>query len=189
MTNYPQAPPAFALTRRQLAGGSLAGAAVLSVVGAGWRLFSAGRTTIDGLKVLSRPEADALDVLTTAFFPPGNGIGPDARDTELVRYIDGYIDQLANPQQTLVRSLITIFDQGTLASGYLRPVRKLDWVQAREYLASWEDSRLKWKHDLHSGLKSVVALAYFSHPDVLNQMTITANCPSAGPRLHKQAIS
>lgn len=184
MTNSAPIPNPGGLTRRRLIGGSLIAGGLLAAGGLAWRILHAGRgEAAPGLQVLSSRLARALDKLSMAYFPADNSIGIDAREADVVGYLDRYLQRLDPTGRRLVMAMLVLFDQGTILAGHLRPVRSLSDADVRSYLARWEASSAAWRRSLITALRSLISQAYLVQPAVQKALTIDAACHTRGPTL------
>lgn len=181
MTNS-TAPSRFLLGRRRLLGIGVAGVGAIVVGSALWRVFSGPGDGTPGAAggVLSRRQYAAIEALALAYFPPGNGIGLDARQADVAGYLDRYLGLLDPTGRRLIQALIAAFDQGTLLAGRLRPVRALDVAATQAYLRGWEESTLAVRRSLALALRSLLAQAYFAHPEVQKAVTNQPPCFAGG---------
>lgn len=183
MTN-PDAQPGPRLTRRRLVGGSLVGTGVLVLGTAAWRVFHGVRrdATAAGL-VLSEREMTAVNAFARGYFPPGNLTGIDGRTAGVAGYVDRYLHRMRSAEQNLVRGLILAMDQGTAFAGHWRPARDLTTSELKAYLHDWEQSRALWRRSLAMSLRTILGMAFFTHPQVQAALGIEPQCTSRGPSL------
>jgi len=184
MTNFsPPSAPASAgpvVTRRRLLGGGLIGAAAVGLGGLGWRLF-ATKVPAEAFEVLTPTEAEVVAVGALALFPPGNGLGLDGLQAGVPGYIDRYFGAMDTPARTFTRSMFWLLDQGTLISGHVRPMRKLDPASARRYLDEWSASRLQFRQLIVMSFRTILGMAFTAHPQVRKTIGMTPVCRQTGP--------
>lgn len=175
------------MTRRRLLRGGFATALVLGLGALVWRLWhvvTPARVRV--LRVLSARDAAVIDKLARILFPPGMALGVDATHMDVAAYVDRYVAAMGRTERWMMRGLFLALDQGTLLSGSWRPLRKLNDAEALAHLKRWE-SGSGWQHDLVTSAKSVLALAFFAHPDVRTALGTQSLCLSRGPSFWSDA--
>lgn len=163
------------------------GALALGFASLAARTLFRGKPAPAGLKALSPREAAVLDILSLVYFPPGIGLGLDARQAGMVPYLDGYVSTLGAGERKLMRAMLLAFDQGTLLAGKWTPAHRLDLAAATAYMRDCETSRIKFRRDLAAGLRSLLSFAYFSHPTVLAKLGVERPCRALGPTFRSAA--
>jgi hypothetical protein len=185
--NTPSPAPQKGLSRRQFIMTGAIGTGVLTLGAIAYRvavLPDSAPAVAGG--VLTRQELAAVEALALAHFPPGNAFDLDGREAGVAGYVDRYLAQLAPADQNLIRALIWLYDQGTVLGGKLTPVRLMPPEEAREYVLGWEQSKFGWRRDLGMSLRTVLGMAYFTHPKAKAALGIIEPCGSSGPTLYRE---
>lgn len=132
------------------------------------------------LRYLQRREFAILAALSDALFPSGNAIGPSGTEARVPEYVDHLLAEMDSDKAAEFRSMLLLFEHGTLAFG-LRARRFTELPQkARErYLRRWEEARVYSRRMLAAGLKTILGTAYFAHPDVQEALGIDRLCATA----------
>lgn len=157
-------------TRRRLILGGFAAAGALAVcAGLTARLPAPG----PGLRVLSTREAELVEALGEALWPPGNPIGVSWDQVALSDSVDELLaDVLAGDSvsgfRQILRSLDLAFLPDTLDG--LPPEERLARLQA------WQGPDELVSRVATDGLKAVLGIAYFNDPKVLEAVGFSSRC-------------
>ena len=138
------------------------------------------------LVYLARREYAILAALSDSLFPTGNRLGLSGTEARVPEYIDRMLSRMDPHKAAEFRSMLLLFEHGTLAFG-LRVRRFTARPQkAREkYLRRWETARVYSRRMLAIGLKTMLGIAYFAHPEVQARLGIQRACATpadASPR-------
>ena len=152
-------------TRRHLVALGAASAAAAGL-GAGGRVWSWwDRAPGEGFKKLSADEAEIVDCIAEAIFPPGGTPALSGRDAGASRYLDDVLAEVESPTGDLLRLLLHALDDWarlTRLSGWA----KLSIEERGEALQAWS------RHESHlirgaiTGLTIFISTAYTTHPEV-----------------------
>lgn len=115
---------------------------------------------------LTRFERRALAAACDAVVPAGGAVAEGALDLgipdELERWLAGF-----TPQARLaVRAMLVGFDLTPLLSRHVRPFHRLTPADRDQWIEATGHTRLRARADALSGLRTLVELAYASHPRV-----------------------
>lgn len=124
------------------------------------------------MQILTRMEADVVDALAAAFFPPGGALEFDSNDTHIVSYVDRFISQLPRPEQVKIRALLQLIERGYAARA-LNPLARFSQAtesQQSDFLRELESSSSAARRGVFQALRSMVTIAYMEHPLVRAQM-------------------
>ena len=138
------------------------------------------------LHYLERREFAIVSALSDALFPADNNIGPSGTEARVPEYVDRMLAAMGSDKAGEFRAMLLLFEHGTLAFG-LRARRFTELpMKARErYLRRWEEARVYSRRILAAGLKTILGIAYFAHPDVqtaLGMERLCATTADASPR-------
>jgi len=161
----PGATSSPSVTRRQaLALSGLvaaAGATGLGFRAASWWNAPAGVALI----CLSAREAQVIDSMTEALFPPGGRPALSGADAGLSRFLDEVLDVMPAPTDQLLRLFINALDDTarlTRFSGYC----ELPLAERTELLRSWGQSSHYLFRSSVSSLILFLSMGYCMHPEV-----------------------
>lgn len=137
-----------------------------AIGGVGVRVVSwYDRDPSEGYRCLTSHEADLLDALAEAWFPPGGVPALSGARAGVSRYLDELFSVMDEPTPSLLRTLLhTLDDWSRLRHGGGLVTLALD--TRIEVLRGWTS------HDNHllrgaiGGLGTFIATAYCGHPDV-----------------------
>lgn len=124
------------------------------------------------MQILTRMEADVVDALAAAFFPPGGALEFDSNDTHVVSYVDRFVSQLPRPEQVKIRALLQLIERGYAARA-LNPLARFSQAtesQQADFLRELESSSSAARRGVFQALRSMVTIAYMEHPLVREQM-------------------
>jgi hypothetical protein len=129
------------------------------------------------LLYLERREFAILSALADALFPKDNPLGLCGTDVRVPEYVDRMLARMPSDKSTEFRSMLLLFEHGTLAFG-LRARRFTELPQkARErYLRRWEEARVYSRRMLAAGLKTLLGIGYFAHPEVRKALGMETIC-------------
>ncbi|MEE2829665.1 MAG: gluconate 2-dehydrogenase subunit 3 family protein [Myxococcota bacterium] len=157
------APPK--ITRRQaLAVGGLvaaAGAAGLGIRVASWW----DQPAEEGFLCLSSREAELVDSLAEALFPPGGTPALSGADAGISRYFDWVVDSIPPPTQHLLRSFLHALDD-TARITRLSSYASLPLDERTELLGDWAQSPHYLFRSSVSSLVLFLSMGYCGHPEV-----------------------
>ena len=153
------------LSRRQLLR-IAAGLGTVSVVGLGARVWQNwDRPAGEGLQYLAPGEAELLDAMAEALFPPGGDPPLSGADAGITGYLDGVFGDMPDPTGDLLRLLLNSLDDWCrLTSGRRFAVLSLEARQQR--LRNWADHPIPPLRSAVSSLLLFISAGYCGHPDV-----------------------
>ncbi len=156
--------------RRALLKGGLAVGAALALVGVAQLPASA-----PGRLALSERESEIVAAVAEVLFPgapfPISGV-----DAGVVAEVDRIVDDcIPEVGATLFRYLLRALEWGTLAARGVR-FSDLDLETRREVLEVWHQPNLLPRKIAWDAMRMILAMAYFSHPEVLAHMEWRATC-------------
>lgn len=158
------------IDRRTLLKGGLATGAALALVGA-VQLPAAA----PGLLALSEREAEIVAAVAEVLFPgapfPVSGV-----EAGIVAKVDHIVaDSIPEVGATLFRYLLRTLEWGTLAGRGVR-FSDLDLAGRHEVLSVWHQPGVLPRKIAWDALRMILAMAYFSHPEVRAHMGWRAEC-------------
>ena len=129
-----------------------------------------------GKEVLSKGELSIIAALGEVFFPEGNAIGLSWKDVELENGVDRLLSETIAPNLVdPFRYLLRFVEYGTIAETGSRFSQCS--VQRREaLLADWGRPGSKYRSGGMNSLKSILGMAYFNHPRVLDAVGWRSMC-------------
>ena len=129
---------------------------------------------------LERREFAILVALADALFPKENPLGLSGTEVRVPEYVDRMLARMPEDKSAEFRAMLLVFEHGTLAFG-LRARRFTELpTRARErYLRRWEEARVYSRRMLAAGLKTLLGIGYFAHPDVQAAMGVQRLCATA----------
>ncbi len=143
------------------------GAGVLVLGGTGFVLLRAGPPA-PGRRVLSAGEVAFLNALTEAWLPPGNALGLDPAALDVATGLVEHLAALPARERRVLRGLLAVFDQWPRVSfSSMGRFASLPLHERVRSLAAWERSKSQARHGVMGGLRVIVGLHLFSHPDAL----------------------
>lgn len=115
------------------------------------------------MQVLTPSEARVVRTLGQAMFPREADGLPDARDADVVGYVDGMLAAALPFERAQLRALFQLFDRGYGAFIGQPSVRVAEGHldQVEDYLRSWEESGLYERRMIFEGLRGVFLMAWF----------------------------
>jgi len=142
------------------------------------------------LVYLERREFAILVALADAIFPKDNPLGLSGSEVRVPEYVDRMLARMPADKAAEFRAMLLLFEHGTLAFG-LRARRFTELPQkAREkYLRRWEEARVYSRRMLAAGLKTLLGIGYFAHPDVKAALGIQKICATAVDALPREEWS
>lgn len=195
MSRTPRAHSSGRFSRRTVlrAGGATAalaaaGVAGVTIAGHGGRYEDADPAC--PLHYFTRREYRIVCDLADTVFPPGNALGITGREARVPEYIDRMLAGMRADKATEVHAMFLLFEHGTLAFGMRsRRFTELAPRQRERYLRRWERARVYSRRMLAAGLKALLGLAYFAHPDVRERLGVVRTCGSAADALPREEWS
>jgi hypothetical protein len=118
-----------------------------------------------GFAALSSSEAEIIDAIAEALFPPGGTPSLSGRDVGAARWFDAVVSTQPAPTGDLLRLVLHVLDDWsrlTEGSGFA----KLPLADRTARLAAWTHHR---RHEVRGVVGAVVlftSAAYCTHPDV-----------------------
>ncbi len=161
----PEPTPPPRITRRMALGVSgLLTAAAMGGVGA--RIVSwYDRDPSEGYLCLTAHEAELLDAMAEAWFPPG-GVPPlSGAEAGVSRYLDELFSVMDEPTPSLLRTLLHTLDDWSRVS-HGSGFASIDLDTRIEILRSWAGHRNHLVRGAIGGLGTFIATAYCGHPGV-----------------------
>ncbi|MCB9765145.1 MAG: gluconate 2-dehydrogenase subunit 3 family protein [Alphaproteobacteria bacterium] len=132
-----------------------------------------------GAALLTRRELEIIEAISELMFPEGNAIGVSWREVDLPLRVDALMtNTLAEAASVSFRYLLRALD---LTSVFTHGTRFHAGTRAEqaEILTAWaEDFPQNLGVD---AIKSVMAMAFFNHPRVLEAVGFQYRCPPGGP--------
>ena len=130
----------------------------------------------DGMNLLSYREMSTLAALGEVFFPEGNAVGIAWQEMDLEREVDRLLSETLSPRLVKpFRYLLRFVEYGTLAQTGKR-FSSCSLATRERLIEDWGRPGSKLRHGGMSSLKSVLGMAYFNHPDVLNALGWRSMC-------------
>jgi hypothetical protein len=162
--NDPSAPPPRVTRRQALALSGLVAAA--GAAGIGLRAFSWWDAPSGAaFAALSDREAQVIDSMAEALFPPGGVPALSGADAGISRFLDEVIDVMPGVTDNLLRLFICALDDTarlTRFSGYC----ELPLAERTELLSSWGQSPHYLFRSSVSSLVLFLSMGYCMHPEV-----------------------
>jgi len=179
----PQRPSARPrISRRTLVRRSLVVGAGVSAAASGLLLWGhAGRyprpNAACELVYLERREFTILMALADTIFPRDNPLGLSGTDVRVPEYVDRMLARMPSDKSAEFRAMLLLFEHGTLAFGLrVRRFTELPPRAAQRYLRRWEEAQVYSRRMLAAGLKTLLGIGYFAHPEVQAAMGIQRIC-------------
>lgn len=130
----------------------------------------------EGRHVLSEGELSVIGALGEVMFPEGNAIGLSGLDIGLEGEVDLLLGETLDPKLVPpFRYLLRFVQFGTIAQTGKR-FTSCSPEKRAELLAEWGRPGSKFRNGGIASLKSVLGMAYFNHPDVLNAIGWRSYC-------------
>jgi hypothetical protein len=125
---------------------------------------------------LSEGELSVIGALGEVMFPEGNAIGLSGLDIGLEGEVDLLLGETLDPKLVPpFRYLLRFVQFGTIAQTGKR-FTSCSPEKRAELLAEWGRPGSKFRNGGIASLKSVLGMAYFNHPDVLNAIGWRSYC-------------
>lgn len=139
---------------------------MMAVGGVGLRIASwYDRDPSTGFACLESGEAELLDALAEAWFPPGGTPALSGAEAGVAAYLDELFSMMDEPTPSLLRTLLhAIDDWSRLAHG--GPFALLPLKERTELLKGWTGSDNHLLRGAIGGLGTFIATAYTGHPEV-----------------------
>ena len=129
-----------------------------------------------GKHVLSADELSIIGALGEVFFPEGNAIGLSWRDVELESGVDQLLSETIAPNLVdPFRYLLRFVEYGTIAETGSRFTR-CSVKRRAALLEDWGRPGSKYRSGGMNSLKSILGMAYFNHPRVLDAVGWRSMC-------------
>ena len=129
-----------------------------------------------GMKVLSLREMGTIAALGEVFFPEDNAVGIASQQVGLEKEVDRLLSETLSPSLvTPFRYLIRFVEYGTIAQART-PFSRCSLEKREQLVEGWARPGSKLRHGGMASLKSVLGMAYFNHPDVLNALGWRSMC-------------
>jgi len=137
--------------------------------------------TADGRQVLSAGELSVVAALGEVLFPENNAIGLTWKDVDLEFEVDKLLGQTLEPKLVPpFRYLLRFVQYGTIAQTGKR-FTACSVEKRAALLESWGRPGSKYRNGGITSLKSVLGIAYFNHPKVLDTIGWRSIC--SAPRV------
>lgn len=158
-------PPSDGLVTRRMVlatSGLLTAAAGVGAarIGAWWDAAPSG-----GYVTLTRDEAELVDAIAEAYFPPGGTPALSGAEAGIARYMDAMFTLMDEPTPTMLRMLLHALDDMSRATRFAG-LRALDVEARSDLLRSWTQSDSHLVRGAIGGLLTFVGTAYCGHPAV-----------------------
>ncbi len=157
------------ISRRALLKGGVAAGSALALA-AGIRLPSAG----PGFRTLSEHEGLVVAAVAGTMFPRG-AMPVGGLDVDIVGRVDEIVTELATIHGAGFRYLLRGLEWGSVTS-HGRPFTKLATTEREEVLTLWGEPDIVPRRVASDALKMVLAMAFFSFPEVLDAIGYRAAC-------------
>jgi hypothetical protein len=132
-----------------------------------------------GFRLLSAGEIALVVAIGGAFFPPGSSMGVSAADVDLPLLVDTLLAEELDPVvQPVFRYLLRAVEAGTLASRGAT-FTSLSLEEQRDVLSTWSDPGILPRRLAYDGLKSVLGMAFFNAPAVMDRLGWSPTCHRA----------
>jgi len=148
----------------------------LTTIGVGLGGFLWLPAAAEGRQVLSSGELSVVGALGEVFFPTGNAIGLSWSDIGLEEEVDRLLGETLDPKLVPpFRYLLRFMQYGTVAETGKR-FTACSVERRAALLENWGRPGSKIRGGGIASLKSVLGMAYFNHPDVLNAIGWRSYC-------------
>jgi hypothetical protein len=142
------------------------------------------------LLFLQAREFAILTALADTIFPAGNPLGISGRDARVPEYVDRMLARMPSDKAAEFEAMLLLFEHGTLAFGLrIRRFTALPPAAAERYLRRWEEAQVYSRRMLAAGLKTLLGIGYFAHPEVQQAMGIQKICATSSDALPRQEWS
>lgn len=139
------------------------------------------------LLYLERREFAILSALADTIFPQGNPIGRSGSEARVPEYVDRMLARMPPDKAEEFKAMLLLFEHGTLAFGLrVRRFTELPPAAAQAYLRRWEEAQVYSRRMLAAGLKTLLGIAYFAHPEVQEMMGIQKVCATPADAQQRQ---
>lgn len=92
-------------------------------------------------------------------------------DEEIVNYVDNYVMYLPPLFRLAFPLGVWLFELAAILwSGRFVPYTFLTLDRKQAYLAGWSHSKYWWRRDLLKGIKGLMMMGYFEHPEVMKKI-------------------
>lgn len=169
------APAGLRIQRRTLLKLGGVGGALFLTGGWVYRTLLRAGPPAPGMEVLSEEELRVAGAIAETFFPGPPQSPLSAREVGLARYADGYVAELYEDQQQLLRLLLRTME----VSGYVshgRPFSRLPVSARRGLLSSWKESDLQTRRAAHDTLRLIFSLGFFEDGRVRRALGLGLGC-------------
>lgn len=131
-----------------------------------------------GFLLLSPGEVALVSAIGEAFFPPGSALGVASADVDLPLLVDTLLAEELDPAvQPVFRYLLRAVDAGTFASRGAS-FASLPLEDRRMVLDNWADNAIFPRRVAYDALKSVIGMAFFNAPAVVERIGWSPSCHS-----------
>ena len=139
------------------------------------------------LLFLERRDFAILAALADTIFPYGNPLGRSGSAARVPEYVDRMLARMPKDKAEEFRAMMLLFEHGTLAFGLrVRRFTELPPAAAQRYLRRWEEAQVYSRRMLAAGLKTLLGIAYFAHPEVQKAMGIQKICATPADAQQRQ---
>lgn len=118
-----------------------------------------------GYSSLTQNEAELIDSISEAYFPPGGTPALGGGDAGISRYLDAIFDQMDEPTPTMLRMLLLALDDNARLTRFAG-LRELSIEKRGDLLRSWTQSDNHLVRGAIGGLLTFIGAAYCGHPEV-----------------------
>jgi len=159
------------VSRRALFRGSLLAAAGIGVGGLGWL-----REAAVGFRVLAPDEVTIVEALAEALYPVGNPMGVSWLDIDVAQAFDTILADYMLPHNvTAIRYLLRTLEVATLVSRGL-PFSACSPGMRVQIYEIWSQEDPFPRRLALDGLKGVLCMAYYDHPEVKKAIGWRVGC-------------
>jgi len=195
MARTPRRHSSARFSRRTVLRAGGAAAALAGATGIGLVVAGHGGRYVEAdpacpLRYFTRREFRIVCDLADTLFPAGNALGITGRQARVPEYIDHMLADMRADKAAELKAMFLLFEHGTLAFGMrTRRFTELTPRDRESYLRRWERAQVYSRRMLAAGLKALLGLAYFAHPDVRAELGIQRSCGSAADALPREEWS
>ena len=108
--------------------------------------------------------------LIEVIMPRNDEFHPDLKDY-ILDYVETYVGYFPKHLKIAFPMGLLLLERGTLPfMGKPTGFSKLDLAERDRYVKSWMNSRWQARRELIRGVKSLVMVAFYSHPDVMKHI-------------------
>ncbi len=123
-----------------------------------------------GKRYLGRGTRYILRAMTDVLLPRNEKLRVECTD-DLVNFVDNFVRYLPPLLKLGFPIGVWIFQfAAILWSGLPLPFTMLSRERQERYMAGWTESRFWWKRDMMKGLKGVVLMGFYQHPEVMRHI-------------------